>query len=140
MEVVGCGYHFKEDGLEHNIMKEMTINTIHWSKYLDETKNPRVKNFLKHRGDDVMWQVAQNVHKSGNGGKHDKDRLVMLIHENAPYAINIPRSEYDTVLDLSLKYFEKKEDYEKCAEIVTFKKNIKNKPYSNKQKPIKNLI
>ena len=29
-------------------MKEITISTIHWSKYLDPTKNPRVKNFLKY--------------------------------------------------------------------------------------------
>ena len=29
-------------------MKEMTINTIDWSNYLDERKNPRVKSFLKH--------------------------------------------------------------------------------------------
>lgn len=125
-------------------MKNITVQTIHWSKYLDESKNPRVKNFLKHRGDDVMWQVAQNVHKSGNGGKHDKDRLVMLIHENAPYAINIPRDEYLDVLDLSLKYFEDKEDYLKCAEILRFKDNIKNKKYSkqnNKKETIsKNLI
>jgi len=121
-------------------MREMTINTIHWSKYLDERKNPRVKNFLKSRGDDVMWQVAQNVHKSGNGGIHDKDRLVMIVHENAPYAINIKRNEYQDVLDLTLRYFEKKEEYEKCAEIIKFKKNIEIKPYRNKQKQVKNLI
>lgn len=121
-------------------MKEITVQTIHWSKYLDETKNPRVKNFLKYRGDDVMWQVALNVHKSGNGGKYSKDRLVMLIHENAPYAINIPQSEYQDVLDLSLKYFEKKEDYEKCAEIVRFKDDVKNKRNGKDKKPSKNLI
>ena len=105
-------------------MKELTINTIHWSKYLDPTKNPRVKNFLKYRGDDVMWQVALNVHKSGNGGKHSKDRLVMVIHENAPYAILIPSNEYTKVLDLAIKYFQDKEEYEKCADIVKFKQDI----------------
>jgi len=105
-------------------MKDITISTIHWSRYLDENKNPRVKNFLKHRGDDVMWQVALNVHKSGKSGKYKKDRLVMLVHENAPYAINIPKNEYIDVLELSLKYFQDKEDYEKCSEIVKFKKDI----------------
>ena len=93
-------------------MREITVSTIHWSKYLDESVNPRVKNFLKHRGDDVMWQVAQNCHKNGWRGR---ERLVMLIHENAPYAINIPQSEYQDVLDLTLKYFQDKEEYEKCA-------------------------
>lgn len=102
----------------------MTISTVHWSRYLDENKNPRVKNFLKHRGDDVMWQVSLNVHKAGNGGKHSKDRLVMLVHENAPFAINIPKDDYLNVLDTALKYFQDKEDYEKCAEIVKFKKDI----------------
>lgn len=105
-------------------MKNITLQTIHWSRYLDERKNPRVKNFLKHRGDDVMWQVALNVHKSGKEGKHKKDRVVMLVHENAPYAINIPKNEYIDVLDLALKYFQDKEEYEKCANIVLFKKDI----------------
>lgn len=106
------------------MMKEITISTIHWSKYLDPTKNPRVKNFLKYRGDDVMWQVALNVHKSGNGGKHSKDKLAMIIHENAPYAISIHSSEYTQVLDLAIKYFQDKEEYEKCATIVGFKQDI----------------
>jgi hypothetical protein len=91
-----------------------------------------------------MWQVAQNVHKSGNGGKYDKDRLVMLIHENAPYAINISRDDYQQVLDLALKYFQDKEEYEKCAQIMRFKDDIKNKPHSkhnnNKETITKNLI
>lgn len=116
------------------MMKEITISTIHWSKYLDPTKNPRVKNFLKYRGDDVMWQVALNVHKSGNGGKHSKDKLAMIIHENAPYAISIHSSEYTQVLDLAIKYFQDKEEYEKCAEIVRFKDDVKNKRNSKVKK------
>lgn len=121
-------------------MREITVSTIHWSKYLDESVNPRVKNFLKHRGDDVMWQVAQNVHKSGKEGKHTKERLVMLIHENAPYAINIPQSEYLDVLDLSLQYFQDREQYEKCSEIVKFKENIINYQNKQKEKSSKNII
>lgn len=121
-------------------MKNITLQTIHWSKYLDERKNPRVKNFLKHRGDDVMWQVALNVHKSGKEGKYTKDRLVMLVHENAPYAINIPESEYLDVLDISLKYFQDKEEYEKCSEIVKFKENIKSYRNKLRENSLKNLI
>lgn len=118
-------------------MKNITVQTIHWSKYLDEQKNPRVKNFLKHRGDDVMWQVALNIHHCV---KHTKDRLVMVVHENAPYAIDIPQSDYQTVLELSLKYFERKEEYEKCAEILRFKDDVKNKRNSKVKKTFKNLI
>lgn len=116
-------------------MKEITVSTIHWSKYLDESKNPRVKNFLKHRGDDVMWQVALNCHKNG---WRDRERLVMLIHENAPYAIRIPKEEYQDVLDLTLEYFKKKEQYEKCAEIVRFKDDVKNKRNSKHKNQPKN--
>lgn len=105
-------------------MRQPIIQTIHWSKYLDTSKNPRVKNFLKYRGDDVMWQVALNVHKSGKEGKHHKDNLVMIIHENAPYAINIPKSDYIKVLDLAINFFQNKEEYEKCASIVKFKQDI----------------
>ena len=105
-------------------MKDITISTIHWSKYLDEKTNPRVKNFLKSRGDDVMWQVALNVDKAGRNPKMLKDRLVMLVHENAPYAIRIPREEYEEVLELSLQFFQKSEQYEKCAQILKFKNRL----------------
>lgn len=105
-------------------MKDLTISTIHWSKYLDEKTNPRVKSFLKSRGDDVMWQVALNVDKAGRNPKMIKDRLVMLVHENAPYAIRIPKEEYEEVLELSLNFFKKKEEYEKCAQILKFKNRL----------------
>lgn len=104
------------------------LNTVHWKKYLDVNNgNPQVERFLESRGDDVLWQIAQNVHKSGNGGKHKKDRLVMAIHENAPNAILIEKKDYLNVLDLCLNWFEKKEHYERCAEIVTFQNNVKSK-------------
>ena len=125
-------------------MKELIVSTIHWSKYLDVSKNPRVKNFLKYRGDDVMWQVALNVHKAGRGGTGQKESLAMIVHENAPYAIHIPKSEYLDVLDLTIKYFQDKEEYEKCAEIMRFKDDVKNKRNSkhnnNKESVSKNII
>ena len=103
------------------------FSTVHWKKYLDITNgNPQVERFLESRGNDVLWQVAQNVHKSGNGGKHKKDRLVMAIHENAPNAILIEKKDYLEILELCLNWFEKKEQYEKCAEIVKFKQNVQN--------------
>ena len=68
------------------------LNTVHWKKYLDiNNGNPQVARFLESRGDDVFWQIAQNVYKSGNGGKYKKDQLVMVIHENAPNAILIKK-------------------------------------------------
>lgn len=118
-------------------MKNVTLSTIHWQKYLDETKNPRVKNFLKYRGDDVMWQISQNIHRNGTNGI---ERLVMVIHENAPYAIDIPKKDYNEVLNLAIKYFEQKESYEKCSEIVKFKSDIINSINKTERKLVKNLI
>lgn len=108
------------------------LNTINWKRYLDVTNgNPQVERFLESRGNDVFWQIAQNIHKSGNGGKHTKDKLVMLIHENAPNAIFIEKKDYIEVLDLCLNWFEKKEWYERCSEIVKFKESIKNNTQVN---------
>jgi len=101
------------------------LNTVHWKKYLDVTNgNPQVGRFLESRGNDVLWQVAQNVHKSGRGGKHKKNQLVMVIHENAPNAILIEKKDYMEVLELCLRWFENRENYEKCAEILKFKNDI----------------
>ena len=101
------------------------LNTVHWKKYLDiNNGNPQVKKFLESRGDDVLWQIAQNIQRCN---RRDKDKLVMAIHENAPNAILIERLDYLNVLELCLSWFEKREHYERCSDIVTFKKNIENK-------------
>lgn len=118
-------------------MKEQTVSTVHWSKYLDESVNPRVKGFLKSRGDDVMWQVSQNIKRAK---KRELDRLVIMVHENAPYAIRIPKEEYQEVLDLTLKYFEKKENYELCAKIVEFKNYTPENDNSLTKKETKKVI
>lgn len=118
-------------------MKEQTVSTVHWSKYLDESVNPRVKGFLKSRGDDVMWQVASNIKRAKKRGL---ERLVIMVHENAPYAIRIPQEEYHEVLDLSLKYFEKKEEYETCAKIVEFKNYTRENDSNLAKKETKKVI
>lgn len=97
------------------------MSTVNWAKYLDDSTNPRVKSFLEHRGDDVLWQIAQNIQRCN---RRDKEKLVMVIHENAPNAILIEKKDYLKVLELCLNWFEKKEYYERCAEIVQFKKNV----------------
>lgn len=112
---------------------EKTLPTVHWKKYLDiNNGNPQVKKFLESRGDDVLWQIAQNIQRCNRRGK---DSLVMVIHENAPAAILIERSDYQNVLDLSLSWFEHKEYYERCKEILDFKKFMK----SNSDSPKKRL-
>ena len=103
-------------------MKTKAVNTVHWRKYLDVNENPRVKNFLDSRGDDVLWQITSNIHNCISEGKEE---LNMLIHENAPYAIKIEKKDFDEVKNLTIKWFEQKEEYEKCGEIVSMFKKIK---------------
>ena len=116
-------------------MKELTISTVDWRKYLDVNVNPRAKRFLDSRGDDVLWQIAQNLHKNSNS------RLVMLVHENAPSGIEIKSTDYNEVFDLCIKYFESKEHYEKCQKILSFKNANSNTPKNIVKKELnKNLI
>ena len=104
------------------------LSTVHWKKYLDiNNGNPQVKKFLESRGDDVLWQIAQNIQRCN---RREKDSLVMVIHENAPNAILIEKKDYLNVLSLCLKWFENKEHYERCSEIVTFQNNVKSKLHS----------
>ena len=117
-------------------MKELTISTVDWRKYLDVNVNPRAKNFLDSRGDDVLWQITSNIH---NCIRDDKDELVMMIHENAPYAIKITKSDFEEVKNLTIKWFEKKEQYEKCGEIVS-KFNRIPQTKIEKKRTNKNLI
>jgi len=116
-------------------MKELTISTVDWRKYLDVNTNPRAKRFLDSRGDDVLWQIAQNLHKNNNS------RLVMLVHENAPSGIEIKSKDYNEVFDLCIKYFESKEQYERCQKILEFKNDIGNPHIKASKKELnKNLI
>lgn len=105
-------------------MKAKAVNTIHWRKYLDVNENPRVKGFLDSRGDDVMWQVGQNIRRAV---RRDLTELNLLIHENAPYAIKIEKKDFEEVMNLSLSWFEQKEEYEKCSEIFTWMGELKEK-------------
>jgi len=119
-------------------MKELTISTVDWRKYLDINTNPRAKNFLESRGDDVLWQISQNIQRAN---RKNKESLVMVIHENAPAAILIEKKDYNDVLNLSLKWFETREYYERCSGIVEIKNDLlKSKQPKPPQKLIKNLI
>jgi len=91
-------------------MRTRAFTTVGWEKYLVPT-NPFVQNFLNKNGDDVLWQVAQNIHNAILDGK-----------ENVGV---------------------KKEIYEKCALIQTYKSDFKNKSSRKKlddSKKQKNVI
>ena len=113
------------------------LSTVDWRKYLDVNTNTRVNSFLESRGDDVLWQISQNIQRANKRGK---ETLVMVVHENAPNAILIPKKDYQAVLDLSLAWFESREQYERCKDILEFKNYMKNPTAAVKKKLTKNLI
>lgn len=119
-------------------MSNKSISTVNWRKYLDVNTNPRVKSFLDSRGEDVLWQISQNIQRANRKGK---DSLVMVIHENAPSAILIEKKDYMAVLNLSIKWFENIEYYERCSGILEIKKDLtKSKQTNTPNKLIKSLI
>ena len=101
-----------------------TFSTVDWRKYLDINTNSRAKNFLKSRGDDVLWQLALNL---DNAIRTNKSELVLLVHPNVGGVIRIIKSEYLEVLNLCLDWFEKKESYSKCSDIQKTIKKLSNK-------------
>jgi len=103
-------------------MRTRTFTTVNWEKYLVPT-NPFVKNFLDKNGDDVLWQIAQNIH---NCILDNKDNLGFVVHVNAASVVMIDKEDFDIVLDYCNEWFVKKEHYEKCAKIQVFKSDLKN--------------
>ena len=72
-------------------MRKRAVSLTNWKRYLDYENNPKLIPFIKSRGNEVFWQISQNVWKYNGRGLSS---LTMIIHENAPYAINIPKKEY----------------------------------------------
>jgi|TARA_B100001094_G_scaffold170796_1_gene165182 hypothetical protein len=114
-------------------------STVKWRKYLDVNTNPRAKSFLESRGDDVLWQIASNIHQSAT--KKKSKELVLMIHPNAGAVIRIDESEYTEVLNLCLTWFESRENYSVCSKIQKFSENIyKLKKSSKSKKKVFKLI
>jgi hypothetical protein len=119
-------------------MKSRAFTTIDWRKYLDPNENPRVKRFLDTRGFEVMNQISQNIHKGGTLGW---DEVAILVHPNAAAISLVPETEYIEALDHCKNWFQEKEEYEICAQIVKYKEDIQNvrKPIQ-KKKEVRKLI
>lgn len=113
-----------------------SFSTVNWKKYLDVETNPRALTFLESRGNDVLWQISSEINRAMmTPGQHE---VVFLIHPNVGAVIRIPKKEFGEFLNISLSWFEKNEDYEKCKEIQWFQTNFDNlkkgKPISRKRK------
>ena len=64
-------------------MRTRAFTTVGWEKYLVPT-NPFVQNFLNKNGDDVLWQVALNIH---NAILDAKENVGFVVHVNAPSVV-----------------------------------------------------
>ena len=104
-------------------MRTRAFTTVGWEKYLVPT-NPFVQNFLNKNGDDVLWQVAQNIHNAILDGK---ENVGFVVHVNAPSVVMIEQKDCLIVLDYCNDWFVKKEIYEKCALIQKYKSDFTNK-------------
>lgn len=94
--------------------RAQAFSTVNWRKYLDVNTNPRAENFLKSKGDDVLWQMTCNIH---NSMRNNLTELVLLVHPNVGGVIRIEQNEFKEVLELALDFFLKREDYKKCSSI-----------------------
>ena len=116
------------------------FSTVNWRKYLDVKTNPRAIDFLKSRGDDVLWQISSEINRAMM--TPGTSEVVFLIHPNAGAVIRIPRDEYDIFFEMALSWFEKRENYEMCGTIKSFRENYalykrgKTIPKRNKEKVI----
>lgn len=115
-------------------MRSRTFTTVGWERYLNPVDNPYVQNFLDKNGDQVLNQIALNIH---NAILLNKDSIAFVVHSNAQSVVVIPKSDYLEVLNHCMKWFETKEDYEMCGKIQKFKEEF-NLPKKVSHKKIQN--
>ena len=112
---------------------------VSWERYLLETDEPRVNNFLESRGNEVFFQISTAINDAviNNG-----EIVVLLIHPNIRNVIEIKKKDFIQVLNRANEWFVAKEKYEVCSLISGYKENIinKNKPKIKKIKRIQSLI
>ena len=97
------------------MIREASLTTVSWKRYLiDDGSNPRVKRFLESRGDSVFNQISGQVKEAALKGK---PYIMFIVHPNIGNAIIIKKQDYYKVLDTAIKWYEKREKYEKCAQI-----------------------
>jgi len=112
--------------------------TVSWKRYLLETKSPRINKFLESRGNEVFYQVSQAINQASIRGEHS---VVLLIHPNIKNIIEIKKKDFITVLTRASSWFEKKEKYEICSIIKSYRENVLNKnPKIKTNKRIETLI
>jgi hypothetical protein len=102
--------------------KEKILNTASWRTFLDVNTNPRVENFLKENGYNVINQTTSNISRAL---RENWDELAILVHPNSSSIMIVKNYEYNDVLDFCYKLAIQNEHYEICSTIVKIKKKFK---------------
>jgi hypothetical protein len=102
--------------------KRKLYSKVGWRKYLDPTGRPRVKRFIETNGNVVFNQVVECIK---NASIDNQSEIMVLVHPNVSAVVVIEENDYDEVLTHCLQYFQSKEKYEECGNIIKLKKEIK---------------
>lgn len=112
-------------------MRSRTFTTVSWERYLNPVNNPHVQNFLKINGDEVLNQIALNIHQAIT---NNKESLAFVVHVNASAVVVIPKKDYLEVLDHCMNWFETKENYEMCGKIQKMKEELLSQKKASRRK------
>jgi len=55
----------------------------------------------------------------------NKTQCILFVVGDGDYKVIVKKNQYKTILDRAIEYFENKEDYNKCNELVKLKEKIK---------------
>jgi hypothetical protein len=103
--------------------KEKILNTASWRTFLDVEKNPRVENFLKESGYDVLNQTISNISRALELGWVE---IALLVHPNSSSVMLIKDYQYEEVLDFCYQYCIDNEYYELCSFVIKTKNKFIN--------------
>lgn len=94
---------------------EVTPNhRVHWRKYLDIDEHPNAENFLKEHGDVALLHVLEIIEHTYDT---DVDVVDVIYFEEQNIVCEVYREEYTELLNATMKWYIKTEDYEICAYI-----------------------
>lgn len=102
--------------------KRKLYSKVGWRKYLDPTDRPRVKTFIEANGNVIFPQVVECIQ---NANTDKQPEIMIMVHPNVSAVVVIAENDYDEVLTHCLQYFQSKEKYEECGNIVKLKNQMK---------------
>lgn len=111
---------------------------LNWKNYLSDVEGDNgFSGHLRDKGD-IIYQTFFNQIKSASA--RNLKELCIAIDDYSRTMIVISRDEYIEVLSICMKYFQNKEEYERCIEIRNLIEKIKAKKLSSKVSKKEKLI